>query len=174
MSCERRHLGFTCEGSVVSRRPSTELMRNSLKLATRLSLIAAGSAAALVREKLVRIGEAALSFAASPNEEHQERFVALDVALDLDFVAGEPLHARALAAAQGYELRPIDRPVSAGAFGHSDIRNLAREFADLQDAMFVALDDGAVCRKDREAILGELADVERMAAAIRAKVEASA
>ncbi|KQQ81956.1 hypothetical protein ASF65_07840 [Aureimonas sp. Leaf324] len=149
-------------------------MRNSLKLATRLSLTAAGGAAALVREKLVRVGEAALSFASSPHEDHDERFVALDVALDLDFVAGEPLHARALAAAQGYELRAIDRPASAGVFGHTDIRNLAREFADLQDAMFAALDDGAVCRKDRQAILAELADVERMAQAIRSKVEASA
>ncbi|MBB3937913.1 hypothetical protein [Aureimonas phyllosphaerae] len=158
----------------MSRRPSSETMRNGLKLATRLSLTAAGGAAALVRERLVRVGEAALSFACSPHVDHEERFVALDVALDLDFLAGEPLHARALAAAQGYELRLLERSASAGVFGHSDIRNLTREFADLQDTMFAALDDGTICRKDREAILAELADVERMAAAIRAKVEASA
>jgi hypothetical protein len=147
-------------------------MRKGLKLATKAALLDAGGAAALVFNKLVRVKESALSFCSSPNEEHADRFVGLDVALDLDFCVGEPRHARALAAAQGYDLVPIKPERISGAFGHSDISQFAREFSEAHVAMSAALDDGMVCPKDRAAMLRELEGVERIARIVRAKLEA--
>lgn len=157
---------------MIDRRPTTQVLRNGLKLATRLSLQAAGGAAALVREKLVRVGTASLSMAGNAvDEEASERFVALDVALDLDFLAGEPFHARALAAAQDYDLVPRKTPRSRGEFGLTDMRGLKTEMHDVEEAMFEALADGRICPKDRSEILMELDDLDRVSRQIREKLE---
>ncbi|WP_156418340.1 hypothetical protein [Aureimonas sp. D3] len=152
-------------------RPSTPQMRAALKLATKAAIARAGDAAAIVREGLVRIGETALSFAGSPKAEHADRFVSLDTALDLDFVAGEPHHARALAHPQGYELVPMRRPKGIGPIQHRDIRDFKQETHELFDVMFVALEDGTACRADAVAILREIDGVEEQCRLLRAKCE---
>lgn len=122
-------------------RPSTAAMLRSLKIATRDALHAGGPgcAADIVRTGMVRVKEFALSVAASLRAEHANRFVALDVALDLDFIAGEPFHARALAGPQGYRLVPIDTPAVGGVISHRGLNRVERladgAILDLRDAL---------------------------------------
>lgn len=153
-------------------RPTTPQMRAALKLATKAAIARAGDAAAIVREKWVRIGETALSFAGSTKDEHADRFVTIDTALDLDFAAGEPHHARALAYPQGYELVPMRRPKGVGAIALRDIRDFKQETHELFDVMFVALEDGTACPADARAILREVESVEEQCRLLRAKCEA--
>lgn len=153
-------------------RPSTPQMRAALKLATRSALARAGGAAAIVAEKWVRVGKTALSFAGSADDENAERFVCIDTALDLDFAAGEPHHARALAAAQDYELVPMRRPKGMGEIALRDIRSFKQETFELFDVLVAAVEDGTFCREDAKATLREIEGVEEQCRILRAKCEA--
>lgn len=153
-------------------RPSTSQMRAALKLATRSAIARAGTAAALVEEKIVRIGETALSFAGSTKDEHADRFVTIDTALDLDFAAGAPHHARALAHAQEYELVPMRRPRGIGAICYRDIRDFKNGAHGVFGEMFTALEDDQVDAEEARAILRALDEHDEQSRLLRAKCEA--
>lgn len=154
----------------MSLRPSTTDMRKALKLATRAALKIAGGAAALVESRMVRVGEASLSFYASSSDEHDTRSVPMDVALDLDFLAGEPLHARAIAHAQGYRLAPAYPRNPGGMLCLSDVARISRDFAEVQSTCFDALDDCVITEAERVAIIGQLGELERSIEDVRAKL----
>ncbi|WP_185983000.1 hypothetical protein [Aureimonas mangrovi] len=151
-------------------RPSTLQMRNALKFATRSALFAAGDAAALVRDKIVRVGETALSYCHSAKEEHADRFVALDTALDLDFAAGEPIHARALAGAQNYRLEPMDAPISDLPVCDRTIARLGRAVSEAEACLYQANDDGEISATEALTADALLAVVERKVADMRARL----
>ncbi|WP_062111104.1 hypothetical protein [Aureimonas sp. AU40] len=153
-------------------RPTTPQMLKALKLATRAAIANAGGAAALVRDQYVRIKETALSFAASAEKEHAERFVTIDTALDLDFAAGAPHHARALANAQDYELVPMRRPKGVGAICYRDIRAFKNGAHGVFGEMFTALEDEIVDADEAKAILRALDDHDEQSRLLRAKCEA--
>lgn len=157
-------------------RPATLSMLKSLKLATRSAIHAAGpgGAAALVEQKLVRVGEFALSVASSMSEQNADRFAALDVALDLDFIAGEPLHARAIAAAQGYRLEPIVEVASDEPLCVRAVAQFGKETSALKLCVLDALADDVLDDKDRLAIEARISDVERELADMRAKLRGAA
>ncbi|BAP94517.1 hypothetical protein [Aurantimonas phage AmM-1] len=154
-------------------RPTTDEIRRHLKLATKSALYAAGGAAGIVAQKMTRVGEAALSFYASLGDDHCHRSVPLDVALDLDFVAGEPIHARALANAQGYRLVPMFEEKPSGQFALADVARIAHDYGEVQACCFEALEDGAIDVAERLAILERLSDLDRCTAQMRAKLQAS-
>lgn len=152
-------------------RPSTEDMRRHLKLATKAALRAAGGAAGIVASRLTRVGEATLSLYASLGSENELRSVPLDVALDLDFVAGEPLHAQALAGAQGYRLVPNFEERATGMFSLADVARIAHDYGEVQACCFDALEDGAISEPERIEMLARLGDLDRCSAQIRAKLQ---
>lgn len=100
---------------------------------------------------------------------HSGRSPTLAVALEADALAGEPIMASALAAAQGYRLVPV----TPGAAG--DLHLLAgRVVAEVGQAFGVlseASADGHVCAAERAALVREFSDVvaagERVLAALR-------
>ncbi|MDX1730207.1 MAG: hypothetical protein R3184_03635 [Aurantimonas coralicida] len=151
-------------------RPTTDEIRRHLKLATKSALYAAGGAAGIVAQKMTRVGEAALSFYASLGDDHCHRSVPLDVALDLDFVAGEPIHARALANAQGYRLVPVVEEKPNGRFALADVARIAHDYGQVQACCFEALEDGAIDEIERLALLEKLGDLDRCTAQMRAKL----
>ncbi len=151
-------------------RPTTDEIRRHLKLATKSALYAAGGAAGIVAQKMTRVGEAALSFYASLSDDHCHRLVPLDVALDLDFVAGEPIHARALASAQGYRLVSVVEEKPNGRFALSDLARISHDFSEVQACCFDALEDGAISEAERIAILDKISELERGMAQMRAKL----
>ena len=85
-------------------RASNTRQRNALKLATRAAVEACGGGVAIDESGATRVGRAALSRYAASQE--VDNFPPLDVALDLDLASGQPFLARALASAQGFDLKP--------------------------------------------------------------------
>lgn len=153
-------------------RPSTDQSRASLKLAFKAALNLAGGGCDLVKNRLVRVGEAALSRYHSLAPKDDQHFPAIDVVLDVEHCAGEPFVTRALAAAQGYELVLMKRERSSGSFGYPDIQRITGEFSDVSRVMFTSLADGEVCRKDIQAMRAEMAELMRALKDTDARLEA--
>ncbi|MCB8835960.1 hypothetical protein [Aurantimonas sp. VKM B-3413] len=153
-------------------RASSDKQRAALKTATFASLQAGGGGTAIARNQLTRVNATMLSLYAAPHE--TERFAGLDVGLDLDLVAGQPFHARALASAQGFCLQPLDSHACRGAGpGLADVAALIVEARDVELTLITAIDDGALSPNEKRDIKREIAELRQVLDAIETKVDAA-
>lgn len=111
-------------------RPSTEIERAALKSATRLLLSDVGGLDASAAA--TRVQRSQLS---DYTARHLEKFLPVDIALDLERAADTPHVTAALARAQGYQLVRID-----GRHPHALARELARIGADTARLLALAAD----------------------------------
>lgn len=152
-------------------RSSSDKQRRSLKMAFArlIDLIGPGNVVAT----LTRVNAPMLSLYSAPHE--VDRQAAIDVVLDLELAAGEPVVTRTLAAFQGYELVKTG-PTPAGAVLPVDIADLEwlhREAAQAVSAVMTGLADHLLTPGERERILKELGDLRTAISAIEHKVEAA-
>ncbi|MBX9456151.1 MAG: hypothetical protein KL863_09070 [Rhizobium sp.] len=150
-----------------SGRNSTEKMRKALKIASQIvtNMCGGGKLAA----GLTDVDDSTLCLYGALHED--KRFMRLDVALDLDLAAGEPIVARALAAAQGWRLTRDNGSAGVAALGLADYGRLQREAFEAQAAVFESLEDGLITTTEKRRILKELADLRQAIAVVEAKVE---
>lgn len=94
-------------------RKTTGELRSALKAAVRRVLTLSGGGDSV--QYATRVKAPALSRYGSTHDEHADNHCPIDVAMDLDLEAGQPVILAAMAKAQGYELRP-----TAAAL-HSDL-----------------------------------------------------
>jgi len=92
---------------------------------------------------------------------HSERFVPVDVLLDAETVAGEPLVTAALARAQGYELIPVT-PTSETDLAIKMAR-LGSDVSDLFAQIAAHLAGAALSPAQRAKALADLADLRLVA-----------
>jgi hypothetical protein len=91
---------------------------------------------------------------------HSERFVPVDVLLDAEFVAGEPLVTAALARAQGYDLVPVVR-VSESDLA-IEVARLGADVADLFAQVSQHLGGAPLSQMQRAKALADLSDVKQV------------
>jgi hypothetical protein len=91
---------------------------------------------------------------------HSDRFVPVDVLLDAESVAGEPLVTAALARAQGYELVPIT-PVSEAILA-VEVARLGADVADLFAQIASHLAGAPLSDVQRARALADLSDVKQV------------
>ncbi|MBZ8133261.1 phage regulatory CII family protein [Afifella sp. IM 167] len=136
-------------------RPSSTADRALLKAASQRAVHEAGGPEKM--QYATRIGQSGLSRAGSMLADDIDRFLALDVALDVDRACGKPIVATTLAGLLGYELRP--RGVSAGGSdltGH--LITINRETSEATGALLEALRDGEITESERRRCLKEIDD----------------
>lgn len=148
-------------------RPSSQEQRTALKIAAQIvtRLCGGGSVAAGITD----VDAATLSLYGAPQEE--KRQMRVDVALDLDLAAREPIMARALAGAQGWLLVRDDVATDPVALGLADYGRLQRQAFEAQACVFESLEHGAITPKEKRRILRELAELRQAIAIVEAKVE---
>lgn len=152
-------------------RPSTSAHLKALKTACQIvvNILGGGREAS----KLTVVDPSTISLYHAAHED--ERFMRIDVALDLDLAAGEPHITRTLAAAQGFVLvRESDfgRPDPAGPLNITDLAALQREAAEAKLSVIGMLgrDGGDLTDACRRSVLKELADLRQAVASIEAKI----
>lgn len=102
---------------------------------------------------------------------NSDQWVPLDVALDLDSLAGEPVITRALAELLGYDLVPARAVVAQGRL-MEHLAGLARESGDVLSGISDALADGQLTPNELAKIECDLADLDAQVQAARATVRA--
>ncbi|MCC4299335.1 hypothetical protein [Aurantimonas coralicida] len=154
-------------------RASSDHQRTALKTATFAAVKAGGGSQAIGEAALTRVGQPMLSLYAATHED--SRFAGIDVALDLDLIAGQPFHARALASLQGFDLTPRAGGVAApGAMpSMADAIRLIREAHDVETAVLEGMEDGVLTPAERRRIKTEIAELRVVLAEIEAKVDAA-
>jgi hypothetical protein len=148
-------------------RPSSDKQRLGLKMAVRRVIAICGDAKDVAQ--LTAVNASMLSLYCAPHEE--DRHARIDVALDLDLAAGEPVIARALAAAQGYELVRTSAVEGAGKIELGDLGRLRRESFEAEETMLASVAESQLTAAKRRKILKELADLRQAITSIEAKVE---
>lgn len=119
-------------------RPFTRADYLALKAATRRAIESAGTLTELAT--YTRVDPAQLSRYGNP--EHQS-FAPLDVAMDLDRLAGAPIILRAWAERLGYELAPHESAAHEPEALAEHIPDIAGETADVVRALADTADQGA-------------------------------
>jgi hypothetical protein len=130
-------------------RPFADTTYNGLRTAWKRVVAALGGVDATAA--CVRVGRSQVSdYGVIGNE----KFVPIDVVLDAESIAGQPLVTAALAAAQGYMLTPVV-PRSAGDVGAALIA-CGREHARLFVTAAEALADGEITATECVALIADL------------------
>lgn len=150
-----------------SGRGSTENMRKALKIASQIVTNMCGGGK--LASGLTDVDDSTLSLYGAMHD--GKRFMRVDVALDLDLAAREPIMARALAAAQGWRLVRDEHAEGMGALGFADYGRLQRAAFEAQAAVFDSLEDGVITTAEKRVILKELADLRQAIANVEAKIE---
>lgn len=129
----------------------------SLKALTRVLISKCGGLDASAA--CVRVGRSQL---ANYHDMHSDQFAPLDVVVELEAVAGEPVMTAELARRAGCLLLPV--PDAARGLLAQDMAQLGREIGETFAAYAAAIgDDGEVDLAEAEKISRELADVIRIA-----------
>ena len=150
----------------MSLRPSSDKQRNALKMAFRVSVDHGGGGK--IVSDITRVTPPMISLYCAAHE--QERFPAVDVALDVDLAVGEPINARALASAQGYDLVRMPENNGIGRLGLGDLSNVMREAHDVERQLVEALDDGVITENERLSITKDIQDLMVVLSSIQRKV----
>lgn len=148
-------------------RTSSDKQRVTLKIAPRIAIETCGGGKFV--SQITRVSEAALSLYIAPHE--LERYIPLDVALDIDLASGEPVIARAFASAQGYDLIKATPSDTAGTLGISDLCRWISEGNDVSKVIGNALADGQLSASERADIKREIAEARAVLSALEAKVD---
>jgi hypothetical protein len=154
-------------------RASSDHQRVALKTATFAAVKAGGGSQAIGEAALTRVGQPMLSLYAATHED--SRFAGIDVALDLDLIAGQPFHARALASLQGYDLaRRAGGAVAPGSMPTiDDIIPLIHKSPALAAAMLEALSDGVLSPAEGRVIKAGISVLRSVLDDLEAKVDAA-
>lgn len=138
--------------------------RLALKSATRVVLGAHGKGSAAAAA--CRLNESSLSDCASGADAHAERFLPVDVALQLEITGQSRAITAALAHAHGCALVPVaPRPAGEAV---ADLERLGTEIGGYVTAQVRAMSDGVLTEAERASLarsLGQLAEAARNAAA---------
>lgn len=141
-------------------RPFSETTYLSLKRAVEVGYLLAGGVSLFMR--VTRIKVSTLSKYASDGQDNKDTFMPIDVALDLDRAANQPVITAKMAEILGYDLVPrLVLEESARRVCDVDAVDFMMEAMDVVRAMQAALVDGRVSRDDAKKILAELAQLER-------------
>lgn len=137
----------------------------ALKAVTRRGLDLAGGGGIACHS--TRVNEAQLSKYASNSEDNAKAFVPIDIAVELDMLAGSPVITSHMADLLGYRLVPV-APAGDGAGDTAsdmltlgDALDIANEASDVVRRITEALADGQVCAADRRGIAGEIDEAIR-------------
>ncbi|MGH6861671.1 MAG: phage regulatory CII family protein [Phyllobacterium sp.] len=149
-------------------RTSSDKQRITLKIAPRIAIETCGGGKFV--SQVTRVSEAALSLYIAPHE--LDRYIPVDVALDIDLTAGEPVIARAFAAAQGFDLVKAAPSVAGGTLGIADLCRWISEGNDVSEVVGSALADGHLSASERADIKREIAEARAVLSALEAKVDA--
>ncbi|MGA0561719.1 phage regulatory CII family protein [Ancylobacter sp. VNQ12] len=103
---------------------------------------------------------------------NSDQSIPLDVALDLDSLAGEPIIASALSERLGFDLVPQTQAVVAHATMPQHLSGLARESGEAISHIAAALADNQLTPNELIAIERELGDVDAQVQSARATVRA--
>jgi hypothetical protein len=146
-------------------RISTDHERNALKTACRAAVHVCGPAKQITA--MSRISESRISICIN---RETEDFLPLDVALEVDRLAGAPLIVEAMARMLGYRLVPEEQPEREKGLTHRDLSSLSARFAEVQQTTHGALDDNHVDPGEGRDIQGKLAKLKHEIAAFEGKV----
>jgi len=117
-----------------------------------------------------RLGSAQLSRFGDLNS---DQFAPIDVALDLDSLAGEPIILRALASRLGYDVVPLTAPIMQ-AEPAQHLAGLARESGDAISRLAQCLADGKMTPREWMDCERDLADLDAQVQSLRASCRAGA
>lgn len=148
-------------------RPSSSDARRALKIASQVAVNMLGGGKDAAR--LTVVDPSMLSLYSALHEE--DRFMRLDVALDLDLAVGEPVLARALAAAQGFALVRESADVRAEKIDLDDYASLHREAFEAKSSVLAAVQQKSMTPAQRKSALKELADLRQVISIIESKIE---
>lgn len=132
----------------------------ALKAATRRAVDMAGGGDAF--QHVTRIRAAQLSKCGSANEENVATFLPVDVAVEADKEAGSPIILSAMAEVLGYQIVPIALAASVGVkpISERDALRVARQAADVVNAMVKAIEDGQVDSAEEREITREIDELK--------------
>lgn len=144
-----------------------------LKGATLRSLTMAGGGS--VVQHSTRINEKTLSKQASGSDEHEKTFAAIDVAVEIDMLAGTPIITAMMAEMLGYQLVPINTEGSghvAEALAQRDAVHLMVEAMDAIKVFNDAMADNHLDAGEKRAVAKEFEDAIKAFRAIMARMAA--
>jgi hypothetical protein len=121
----------------------------SIKAATKRAIVAAGGLEAV--ELFVRVGKSQLGNYYNLNE--TECFVPIDIAMQLDDLAGYPHIMEAMQAASS---PPKRKPRTL----HTLLANMLKEAGELGTSFSAALEDGSICPREATDITKEAMDLK--------------
>ncbi len=132
----------------------------SLKRAVEVAYSMAGGVTLV--ELLTRVKSPVLSKYASNSEENAKIFIPVDVAMDVDRAAGQPVILQQMADHLGYDLVPKGEGIhTPRRIVDGDSIDVMSEAMDLVRALQSARADGKICNNDRKRILEEVAQLEK-------------
>lgn len=132
----------------------------SLKRAVEVAYSLAGGVTLV--QLLTRVKTPVLSKYGSNSEENAQIFMPIDVALDLDRAAKQPVVLGQMADILGYNLVPKGEGVhTSRRIVDADSIDLMTEAMDVISRIQLARADGKICRNDEKRILEEIAQLEK-------------
>lgn len=142
-----------------------------LKGAMLRSLTMAGGGA--VVQHSTRINEKTLSKQASGSEDHEKTFTGIDVAVEIDMLAGTPVITAMMAEMLGYQLVPIEGGSHvADALAARDAIQLMTEAMDAVTVISAAVSDNHMDAAERRDVMRELEDLLKIARHLQQRVGA--
>lgn len=154
-------------------RPSSDKQRDSLKMAVARGVDALGGGKIVAG--FTRVKAAMLSLYVATHE--VDRHAGIDVAFDIDKAhvdaGAEPPILSTYATLLGYSLAAMEASTDASGVTLSDMARLDREAFEARATIYDSLADGKFTPAEKRKALKELADLEAVIAAIKAKVEAA-
>lgn len=148
-------------------RTSNEKQRAALKMALRVVVDMCGGGTAA--STATRVNATMITQYAALHE--KDRHAGIDVALDLDLAAGEPVIARELASLQGYDLVRTRFPNAHGELCLEDLSRLIREASDAQTVLVSALEDRVISQNEKLKIKSSINDLRAVLTAIEMKAD---
>lgn len=124
-------------------------------------------------QHMTRVKVPALSKYGSAGEEHQQDFMPVDIAIEADRAAGEPVIVAEMARLLGYRLVKDDEQERAG-LTPSMLLSAAGQFGRTIEAASKALDDGRVDAAERAQLTPMLIELNRQTGDMLARVAGGA
>lgn len=150
-------------------RISTDHERNALKTACRAAVHVCGPAKQIAA--MSRISEGRISICIN---RETEDFLPLDVALEIDRLAGAPLIVEAMARMLGYRLVADETEAPKAGFTHKDLLALQARVSDLVRKGDGALDDGRIDQLEERELHQEIAKTRAILAEFEGKIGGAA
>ena len=150
------------------RRIETSLVRDLGSLEQAVAVLLARFTKLLDAGDRCRVGPKQLSAYANPNS--PDRYMPVDVVLDLEGAAGDPIVTRCLAAQQGFVLFRLPA-VRACRLWDRHHRQVVKEGSVVFVKLTEALEDGAISRQEAAALLVEVNEALAAFAALRSSLD---